>query len=338
MQQAILLIPGLLALSVLPRLPGQEAVGGERKVAPLETLERDGVAPLTRVGRLLLAGQPSQDALGRMTDEGATVVVDLRLPSEQRGFDEAAFVDELGLTYVNLGFGSAEALTDEIFAEVRRRLAAHRAPGAGDLVLHCASSNRVGAVWLAGRVLDEGVDWTTAFAEAQRIGLHSPALEGAVEAYVVGQGRSEFGKKLLELRAAFPKVARVDVGSLELELGGERPPILLDVRSQGEFGVSHLAGARRAETLDAALQALAGVPKDAALVAYCSVGYRSSKLAAALATEGFTNVRNLEGSIFAWANSGRPVFRGRERASRVHPYDEEWGRFLDPALRANPGK
>lgn len=337
MQLAVFLLFGLLALPVLPRLPSQEAVGGVRKVAPLETLERNGVAPLTRVGRLLLAGQPSQDALGRMADEGATVVVDLRLPGEPHGFDEPALADELGLAYVNLGFG-AEALTDEIFAEVRRRLAAHRAQGTGDLLLHCASSNRVGAVWLAGRVLDEGVDWTTAFAEAQRIGLRSPALEGAAEAYVVGQGRSEFGKKLLELRAAFPKVARVDARSLELELGGKRPPILLDVRSQEEFGVSHLAGARRAETLDAALEVLAGVPKDAAVVAYCAVGYRSSKLAAALATEGFTNVRNLEGSIFAWANSGRSVFRGRERATQVHPYDEEWGRFLAPALRAAPGK
>jgi rhodanese-related sulfurtransferase len=335
MQLTILLLSGLLAL---PVLHGQEDVVQARKVAPLEKLERDGVAPLTRVGRVLLAAQPSRDALGRMADEGATVVIDLRLASEQRGFDEAAFARERGLTYVNLGFGSPDTLTDEIFADVRRRLAAHRARGTGDLLLHCATSGRAGAVWLAGRVLDEGVDWKTAFAEAQRIGLHSPALEGVAEAYVVGQGHSAFGRMLLELRAEFPKVARVDVRGLELELSGERPPILLDVRSPEEFGVSHLAGARRAETLDAALEALAGVPKDTAVVAYCSVGYRSSKLAAALTAKGFTNVRNLEGSIFAWANSGRPVFRGRERASQVHPYDEEWGRFLDPALRADLGK
>ena len=49
--------------------------------------------------------------------------------------------------------------------------------------------------------------------------------------------------------------------------------------------------------------------------------------------KGYTEVYNLEGSIFAWANEGRPVYRGKERVQVVHPYDKIWGRLLKKSLR-----
>jgi hypothetical protein len=45
-------------------------------------------------------------------------------------------------------------------------------------------------------------------------------------------------------------------------------------------------------------------------------------------------VRNLDGSIFAWANEGRPLERNGQPAQLVHPYDALWGKLLDPARRA----
>ena len=44
---------------------------------------------------------------------------------------------------------------------------------------------------------------------------------------------------------------------------------------------------------------------------------------------------NMEGSIFKWANEGRPVYRDGERVEKVHPYNETWGRLLDKARRAS---
>ena len=44
------------------------------------------------------------------------------------------------------------------------------------------------------------------------------------------------------------------------------------------------------------------------------------------------NVFNLEGSLFKWANEGRPVYRGSERVQEVHPFDEDWGELLDESL------
>jgi hypothetical protein len=76
------------------------------------------------------------------------------------------------------------------------------------------------------------------------------------------------------------------------------------------------------------------VPKDRPIVAYCAVGWRSSALAERLKAQGYTNVSNLEGSIFAWANEGRPVYQGEQPAARVHPVSEKWGRLLKEELRA----
>lgn len=42
---------------------------------------------------------------------------------------------------------------------------------------------------------------------------------------------------------------------------------------------------------------------------------------------GFSNVYNLDGSIFAWANEGRPVYRGDKQVDEVHPYNQSGGTF-----------
>ena len=138
--------------------------------------------------------------------------------------------------------------------------------------------------------------------------------------------------RLLEqqIRDAFPDVPITTVDELASRMErGDPAPLLLDARAEEEFAVSHLDGARRAQTLDEALALLPGESRAREIVVYCSVGYRSAHLARDLQQAGYTNVANLEGSIFAWANAGRPVYRGGEPVREVHPYDEEWGRFLE---------
>jgi rhodanese-related sulfurtransferase len=117
-------------------------------------------------------------------------------------------------------------------------------------------------------------------------------------------------------------------------MGSNDAPVLLDVRREKEFAVSHLEGARRAESLDELLVALAGVPGDTLIVLYCSIGERSSRRARELGERGFTNVYNLEGSIFDWANNGFSVYRGGVEVREVHPYSWSWGRLLNKELHA----
>ena len=116
--------------------------------------------------------------------------------------------------------------------------------------------------------------------------------------------------------------------------------MLLDVRGPEEFAVSHLAGARRAQSLEAAVRVLDGAPKTVPVVAYCSVGYRSSALVRKLMEAGYVDVHNLEGSIFEWANEGHPVERGGRVVGEVHPYAWPWSRYLrrdlQPQVAAGP--
>ena len=136
----------------------------------------------------------------------------------------------------------------------------------------------------------------------------------------------------------FPEVEQLPVESLNAWLGSAEtpPPLLLDVRQEPEYRISHLRGAVRVEPGQSDPVLPAGVTKDTPIVAYCSVGYRSSALAARLSELGYTRVANLEGSIFEWANKGYPVVRDGREVRQVHPYDERWGRLLDAELHAYP--
>ncbi|GAB5520693.1 MAG: rhodanese-like domain-containing protein [Rhodothermales bacterium] len=137
-----------------------------------------------------------------------------------------------------------------------------------------------------------------------------------------------------QIRDAFPEVQQVSVDSLASLLETDAEPLLLDIREVDEYAVSHLNGAMQVDP-DAPVDVLAGVDKDALIVAYCSVGYRSSAFADRLREAGFSNVHNLEGSIFAWANAGYPVVRDTLAIEVVHPYNKRWGLLLKRRYRAD---
>ena len=138
------------------------------------------------------------------------------------------------------------------------------------------------------------------------------------------------------LRHRFPKVEWITTQQLSDWLADKHreKPVLLDVRTEEEWKVSHLRGARRVEPSAPTESASAGISKDASIVTYCAVGYRSGDLATRLREAGFTHVRNLEGSIFQWANEHRPLVRDDQPVSSVHPYNKLWGRLLTDDVRA----
>jgi rhodanese-related sulfurtransferase len=138
------------------------------------------------------------------------------------------------------------------------------------------------------------------------------------------------------LRHKFTKVEWISTGELADWLANKRrpAPVLLDVRTPEEWSVSHLPGARRVDPNASAENVAGGLPKETSIVTYCAVGYRSGEMADRLRAAGFSNVRNLEGSIFQWANEHRPLVRGDERVSTVHPYSAFWGRLLNDEVRA----
>lgn len=140
------------------------------------------------------------------------------------------------------------------------------------------------------------------------------------------------------IAADYPDVTALTTDSLAAQLADNTSPtpVLLDARSPDEYAVSHLRGARRVSPSADAYPALDTLASDTPIVVYCSVGYRSAGVVQALQTQGFSEVYNLKGSIFRWANEGRPVVRNGEPVSAVHPYDASWGQLLTDSLRASP--
>ena len=138
------------------------------------------------------------------------------------------------------------------------------------------------------------------------------------------------------VRARFPQVHQLPTGDLAawLQDSGRTPPWLLDVRRLEEFAVSHLPGAVPVDPEATAQEVLRSLPANRPVVVYCSVGYRSSALAARLIQAGFTNVFNLEGSIFAWANEQRPLECDGRPVKQVHPYNAAASRMLRKDYRA----
>lgn len=138
------------------------------------------------------------------------------------------------------------------------------------------------------------------------------------------------------LRTKFPKVGWISTRDLAdwLQNKQKRAPVLLDVRTPEEWNVSHLPGARRVDPDASAESVAGGLSKQTPIVTYCAVGYRSGEMANRLREAGFTDVHNLEGSIFQWANEHRPLVREHETVSTVHPYSSFWGRLLSDEVRA----
>jgi uncharacterized protein (TIGR01244 family) len=118
------------------------------------------------------AGQPNAEQFAAAAESGYKSVIDLRSASEDRGMDEKAAVEKLGMAYVNLPIEHAQGVTyanasalDELLSKLE-----------GPVLIHCASGNRAGAL-LALRAKMHGAD-------------NDAALELGVSAGVTGLKRT----------------------------------------------------------------------------------------------------------------------------------------------------
>lgn len=121
-------------------------------------------------------------------------------------------------------------------------------------------------------------------------------------------------------------VDEISVSDASLE---DSATLFLDARSLEEFDVSHIKAAKWVGYDDFDLNRMDSIPKDTAIIIYCSVGYRSEKIGEKLEKAGYTNVQNLYGSIFEWMNQGQPVYdNDGNETQQVHAYNREWGKWL----------
>jgi rhodanese-related sulfurtransferase len=105
--------------------------------------------------------------------------------------------------------------------------------------------------------------------------------------------------------------------------------LFLDTRAYEEFKVSHIPNARWVGYDEFSLDKMKGIDKTTPLIVYCSVGVRSEQIGKKLLDAGYTNVQNLNGSLFEWVNQGKPIVDEKgKRTRKVHAYSHAWGIWL----------
>lgn len=154
------------------------AYAANDELAPVSSLKVDldkvvEHRTVTPVDGITVAGQPDEEMLDIFAENGYAAVIDLRGRNEDRGFDEAQVVKELGMTYVELPIEGRDAVNFENAAKLTEILSQYDAP----VLVHCGSGNRVGALLALGKVQD-GVSEEEALEYGRSGGL--TRLEGLV--------------------------------------------------------------------------------------------------------------------------------------------------------------
>lgn len=105
--------------------------------------------------------------------------------------------------------------------------------------------------------------------------------------------------------------------------------LILDAREIEEYQVSHIKNAIYIGFNNFDPSVMADIAKDKDIIIYCSIGYRSEKIGEKLQEMGYHSVRNLYGSIFEWANQGKPIVNNKNKAtSQVHCYNKKWSKWM----------
>lgn len=93
-----------------------------------------------------------------------------------------------------------------------------------------------------------------------------------------------------------------------VNLMNRRDAVVLDVRSQAEFGNGHLPRAKNIPVGELKTRAVElDKWKDKPILVHCAMGNRSHPAAKTLKAAGFTEVFELQGGIGAWTQAGMPT-------------------------------
>lgn len=163
---AMILAAGLSAASCAETVDSEP----ELKVDLATVISTGEVLP---VDGITSAGQPDEAALAVFAEQGYTTVIDLRTEGEDRGFDEPATVEHLGMDYVSLPIGR-----DDITFENAQMLDILISEADGPVLVHCGSGNRVGALLALSKSM-EGADDEAALEYGRKGGM--TRLEGRVK-------------------------------------------------------------------------------------------------------------------------------------------------------------
>ncbi len=95
----------------------------------------------------------------------------------------------------------------------------------------------------------------------------------------------------------------MSAAELKVELARPEPPVVLDVRTLGEYEESHLVGSLHLPVDDLRFE-LERLPKDRRIVVHCRSGFRAHLAVRILKQRGFTDVANVAGGQLSMLAEG----------------------------------
>ena len=112
--------------------------------------------------------------------------------------------------------------------------------------------------------------------------------------------------------------------------------VILDTRAPEEYNVSHITGSRMVDYDAFKVSQVKDIPKNAEVIVYCSVGYRSERVGEKLRKAGYKDVKNLYGGIFDWKNQGFEIVNpNNQPTDSVHTYNKAWGEWLFKGIKVH---
>lgn len=143
---------------------------------------------------------------------------------------------------------------------------------------------------------------------------------------VDGQMVNDFNYHLMLQKKLKHNATKIDIK----EVNKDTSILFIDARELIEYNVSHIKNALHVGFKNFSIDKLNGIAKNKKIVVYCSVGYRSEKIAAILKKKGFNNCYNLYGGIFEWVNQNHPVYDiDNNVTNKVHVYNTSWSIWLN---------
>jgi uncharacterized protein (TIGR01244 family) len=111
---------------------------------------------------ILTGGQPTPQQLEQAKQAGYRTIVNLRPPTEMSEWNEEDKARQLGFNYVSIPVAGSSGLTMQNAEKLHAVL---ENPANYPLIVHCASGNRVGALFALhaahyeGKTIEEAIRW-----------------------------------------------------------------------------------------------------------------------------------------------------------------------------------
>lgn len=164
-----------LFLNICGRVSGQPAdiqsVSIPESVSEIILL--DPVINLYQAGEFFISGQPRDSVYIELKKSGLGLVINIRTPQEiealkMEGFDEQAFLDSLGIAYINIPIGGGAGFTREAIVRIDEAIQKH----SGKMLIHCRTANRATMAWVAWLINYRDMPVNDAFALGRKMQLN----------------------------------------------------------------------------------------------------------------------------------------------------------------------